>query len=102
MIWVVLALIAVGFAVGLPMTIVMQRVGVRLHALDTAGSRGHVKREIRPVPNTGGVAIYLAVAGPMLAGILAIFFVPAATWESWLPHLVPHLPRLSETLPTAI
>jgi len=102
MLTVVLALIAVGFAIGWPMTMIMRRVGARFRALDTPGSRGHIKQEIRPVPNTGGMAIYLAVALPMLAGILAILFVPASVWEERLPAAAPHLPRLGETLPTAI
>ncbi len=102
MLSLVLALIAVGFGIALPMTIIMRAVGLRFRALDSAGSKGHVKREIRAVPNTGGVAIYLAVALPMLVGIVAVLFVPTERWEQWLPRIVPHLPRVGETLPTAI
>jgi UDP-GlcNAc:undecaprenyl-phosphate GlcNAc-1-phosphate transferase len=102
MLTAVLGLIAVGFAIGLPMTVIMRRVGLRLRALDSQGSKGHVKREIRPVPNTGGVAIFIAVALPMLAGILAVLFVRTERWEAWLPAVVEHLPRLGETMPTAI
>ncbi|MCL4210350.1 MAG: undecaprenyl/decaprenyl-phosphate alpha-N-acetylglucosaminyl 1-phosphate transferase [Phycisphaeraceae bacterium] len=101
MIWPVLSLILVGFAIACPMTAVMRAVGLRLRALDSPGAKGHVK-VLRPIPNTGGVAIFLAVAAPMLGGIAAVILVPGEQWGAWLPPLEQHLPRLGETLPTAI
>ena len=47
------------------------RFGRRLNALDGAGVAGQVKAAVRPVPNTGGIGIFLGIALPMLAGLWA-------------------------------
>jgi UDP-GlcNAc:undecaprenyl-phosphate GlcNAc-1-phosphate transferase len=101
MLYPVLGLLLVGLAISLPLTAWLVRAGRHVGALDSAGAAGHDKT-LRAVPNVGGLAIYAAVALPMLAGVLATLLVPAAAWERWLPALVPHLPRVESSLPLAL
>jgi len=54
--------------------------GHRLGGMDQPGSEKH-KAHDRPTPNTGGVAIYWAIALPM-AVILAAVWAPASWWDS--------------------
>lgn len=71
----ILLLIPVAFAFSLTLTLLLVRTGRRLGTLDTAGSTGHEKAEIRDVPNIGGIAIVAAVVVPLLAalGVLHAF-----------------------------
>jgi UDP-GlcNAc:undecaprenyl-phosphate GlcNAc-1-phosphate transferase len=96
MVWPVLALVAVSFAISLPLTAILVRVGRRLGALDSAGSAGHHKIELRSVPNIGGIAVFLAIALPLAGGLLGLRLFDAETLTGWLPALEPHLPRLLE------
>ncbi len=97
MILACLALVLVGLAVSLPVTLLARAAGRRLGALDSAGVAGQVKEARRPVPNTGGVGIFWGVFGPMAAGLA---FLHAGVVESWAsanaPALVEHLPGLRE------
>ena len=95
MVWMVLALAMVGVAISLPVTALLCRVGHRLGALDSTGAAGHTK-QLRKVPNVGGVGIFLAVALPLAVGLLALYFVDTTLLTSWIPGLEPHLPRLLE------
>ena len=95
MVWMVLALAVVGVAISLPATALLCRVGHRLGALDSTGAAGHTK-QLRGVPNIGGVGIFLAVALPLAVGLLALHFVDTTLLTSWIPSLEPHLPRLLE------
>jgi UDP-GlcNAc:undecaprenyl-phosphate GlcNAc-1-phosphate transferase len=99
MIWPVLGLTVVGLAIALPAAAVMRVVGRRLGALDTPGAAGHHK-ELRAVPNTGGVAIYLAVALPLAAGLYLALRTDLLTEA--LPALRPHMLRLRESAPLAM
>jgi UDP-GlcNAc:undecaprenyl-phosphate GlcNAc-1-phosphate transferase len=96
MLWPVLALLVVGLVISLPATAGLVRMGRRLGALDSAGSEGHRKQTLRDVPNIGGVAIFLAVAGPIVVGVALLHLVDPETWARWLPALEPLLPRLLE------
>ena len=101
MVMAVLAALLGALAISLPLTWMMVRAGHRLGALDSAGSRGHAK-ELRRVPNIGGVGIFHAVVLPMLAGLIGVWVIDGETWSRWLPALEPHLPRIRETTPTAL
>jgi len=101
MVAIVLSLILVGFAIGCPMTAVMRSLGHRLGALDSPGAKGHAK-VLRAVPNTGGVAIFLAVAMPLFLGAAALLILPGERVSNLAPLIEPHLPRLRESLSTAI
>ena len=95
MLWPVLALVGVGFVISLPMTAVLVRVGHRMRTLDSPGAAGH-RKELRRVPNIGGVAIFAGVALPLLAGVLGLQLISREQWGRWLPALEPLLPRVLE------
>ena len=91
MLGIVLGLLLIGFALSAPLTGILARVGSRVGALDSAGSKGHVK-ELRPVPNIGGVAIFWSVIGPIALGLLAFYAMPERLLE-WAPAIEPHMER---------
>ncbi|MEM1330004.1 MAG: MraY family glycosyltransferase [Planctomycetota bacterium] len=76
MVVAVLFLVPVALAVALPAAWVARRIGQRSGALDTAPIAGQVKAAARAIPNTGGVAIYLGIAAPIAAGLLALALDP--------------------------
>lgn len=101
MLWPVLALILVGLAVSLPLTGLLVRLGHRAALLDSQGSAGHIK-QLRRVPNIGGIAIFAGVALPLLAGLVAFRWLPDDTWRSIVPGLSDDLlARIRESTPTA-
>ena len=102
MVWLVLGLAAVGLVIGLSAAGVLVRAGRRLGMLDTAGAAGHAKRQIRSVPNIGGVAIYLAVVLPLAGGLVLLHVIPGQWWGSWVSAVADHLPRVKHSTPTAI
>src|SRR5881396_1835898 len=99
MVWLCLSLVAVGFAIACPMTAVMRAFGRRVRALDGPGVPGQVKAASRGVPNTGGVAIFLGIALPMIAG-LAIAPLLRDSGSNWLrDRIILIAPSLPDRLP---
>ncbi|MBL9140960.1 MAG: hypothetical protein JNK53_03755, partial [Phycisphaerae bacterium] len=94
---VVAALGAVAAAIAIPTTAVLIRLGHRAGALDSAGAAGHVK-ELRRVPNIGGVAIALAIGLPLAVGLVAASLLSADRLESLAPSLTASVSRLPEAL----
>lgn len=86
----------IAFAIAAPACAILIRLGRRVGALDSPGSAGHHKAELRPVPNIGGVAIFLATAGPLLIGALVLRFADPAWLLDLAPGLEGLLPRLRE------
>jgi UDP-GlcNAc:undecaprenyl-phosphate GlcNAc-1-phosphate transferase len=98
----VLALILVGLAISLPLTGLLVRLGQRANLLDSAGTAGHTK-QLRRVPNIGGIAIYAGVMLPMVVGLLAFELIPAETLRVLAPGLNDDLlARIGESTSTAI
>jgi UDP-GlcNAc:undecaprenyl-phosphate GlcNAc-1-phosphate transferase len=97
-------LILVGLAISIPVTALLVRLGHRANMLDTQGAKGHVKPELRRVPNIGGVAIFISIALPMAIALGVVWFMPEWMWggKLGLQALADHLPRIRESTPTAI
>jgi len=93
--------ILVGFVVSLPATWGARTLGRRMRALDGGGVKGQIKDAARCVPNTGGVGIFLGVAVPLAATMLALSTGVADTLASQFPALKEHLPGLITRLPMA-
>src|SRR5690606_29396915 len=100
MLWPVLGLILVAFAIALPLTALLVRLGYKVNALDSAGVAGHVK-QLRRVPNIGGIAIYAAIGLPLAAGLLVLQLTSDQALVQLVPAIEPHLGRIDESLPTA-
>src|SRR4051812_12344519 len=103
------ALILLAFVISVPLTALIRGLSNRLKAHDTPPVAGQVKFAGRRVPNTGGVAIFLALLGPILAGILLAQQVDASgrevpsTWPAWAPpELYEHMGGIQSQAPLAI
>jgi UDP-GlcNAc:undecaprenyl-phosphate GlcNAc-1-phosphate transferase len=88
-----LSLIVVALALSLPLTWVCRSAAGRLGQLDQPG---HRKIHDRPIPVTGGIAIFWATAVPMLAALAAAWWLPTSLWESLAPAAVEHLPGVRQ------
>lgn len=100
--WICLSLVIVALLVSLPLCAGLIGVSRRMGLVDAGGREAH-KRHARAVPNTGGIAIFLAIVLPLLAAILAIWLIPGETLAAWLPSLKPHLPGLrAMTVPALV
>ena len=94
-----LALIPMAFVVSLALTWLMRRVAVRLGQLDAPGER---KIHDRPIPVTGGVAIFWSSFGVMALMLIGAWALPAEVWAKIHPGIVEHLPGVrSRTLMAA-
>lgn len=108
MVWLVLSLVLLGLAISLPLTAILVRAGRRAGALDTAGAAGHAKA-LRGVPNIGGIAIFVAIAAPMIAALALIWIISPESWLELVPALAApgddptaHIARVRDSTPTAV
>ncbi|MEM1108113.1 MAG: MraY family glycosyltransferase [Planctomycetota bacterium] len=104
MIGLVLLLLFTALLTSVTLCGLVRRLSLRLGLVDAAGTEAHKLALLpgrTPVPNTGGVAVFAAVAWPTLAVLLGVWLVPSDVWGR-LPGigedaLVTHLPGLRET-----
>lgn len=104
-----LALIPAAILISLPLTAILIRLGHRLGTFDSAGVPGQVKLERRRVPNTGGIAIFWAIAVPVLAGLAFAAPVGRNPDQEWRedPSLIPvdlqeHVRGIADQAPLAM
>lgn len=88
MIALCLSLIVVAFALSLPLTWLMRRVAARLGQMDVPGGR---KVHDRPIPVTGGVAIFWSSVGLMGLLLAGAWVVPETVWSQIHPGIVEQL-----------
>ena len=93
----VLGCLVLGFLLSCPFTAFLVRAGHRVGALDSAGSKGHVK-VLRRIPNIGGIAIFWSVAAPLAIGLGLVAFAPKALF-SLVPPAHRFADRLHDSLP---
>lgn len=98
-----LLLIFVAFTIACPLARVAMAWGRRVGQLDVpdAPGSGGRKSHARPIPSTGGVAIFATVMLPMLAALGAVWLLPDETWTGWLSSVQPHLIGLRSQSPMA-
>jgi UDP-GlcNAc:undecaprenyl-phosphate GlcNAc-1-phosphate transferase len=101
MLWVCVALMVLSLGMSAAMTWAARGVGRRVGALDSPGSPGHEK-ELRAVPNTGGVAIFWSLALPMAAGLGAAWWLDVGAWSGVWGAVAEHLPGVREKTPLAL
>lgn len=68
--------------------------------MDSAGSTGHAK-ELRRVPNIGGIAIALAVCVPVAVGLCVAWLTDPAKLQSFAPSLSASTTRIGQVLTPA-
>jgi UDP-GlcNAc:undecaprenyl-phosphate/decaprenyl-phosphate GlcNAc-1-phosphate transferase len=98
----IVLLVLVGLAIALPGTAVMRWLGRRLGAMDAPGVAGQVKAGNRPIPNTGGVAIFAALAGPIALGLVAVWTIDAATIATLSAPLAQHIEGIRTQTPMVL
>ena len=87
------------FAVSWILTAVVVRLGHRLHTFDSAGVEGQVKAETRRIPNTGGLAIAIAILATLFSAVLAIWFgISDRLGSDQLPNLATGVAENARTL----
>jgi UDP-GlcNAc:undecaprenyl-phosphate GlcNAc-1-phosphate transferase len=86
-------LAAVGLLVAASCTALLVRIGHRVGALDSPGAAGHAK-QLRRVPNIGGIAIAVATLLPLVAGLAAASLDPSVMSRA-VPALAPYAERVS-------
>lgn len=91
----VLLLLPLGFLIAAPATAILVAWGRRAGTLDSAGVAGHAK-ELRVIPNIGGIAIAMATLGPLLTGLLAVTLAPEAIVD--LPVVGPSVEAFGDRL----
>lgn len=96
-----LLLILAAAAISFPLTLLAERIGHRLHALDGQGVAGQFKAPVRRVPNIGGIGLFWAIALPMGAGLAGVWFFSPIISERF-PSLPAHLPGIRQETPLAI
>jgi len=96
---VAIILLAVAFIIACPMTALMRRLGHRFGQMDEPGDR---KIHDRPIPATGGVAIYLGITLPLFVGMVGAWFVPEEFWQRVAPSVVEHLAGMRQQTPMGV
>jgi len=94
-----LTLIPLALLIAAPLTWLLILASRRIGAFDSSGVPGQVKAPPRRIPNTGGIAIFLAIMLPVMLGIALLTVVP----ESAIPEpLRVHLPGIVARRPLAL
>ena len=70
--FLLLLAILAGFLISAPLVWWLIRLGRRASMLDSAGSGGHQK-QLRSIPNIGGVGIFLGAILPLAAGVVFLW-----------------------------
>lgn len=86
MIGLIFSLIAVSLVLAWIGSIVLTRLGHRMGHLDTPGVDGQVKAQARGIPNTGGIAITLAIVLPMAGLMMVIPLLAGDSPSALLPE----------------
>ena len=89
--------IVIGFLISAPLVWWLVRLGRRAGMLDTVGSAGHDK-QLRRIPNIGGVAIFVAAVVPLAVGLVYLWFTFRVPVESVLEDGVSF--RIVDQMPT--
>lgn len=92
-------LMAVSLLIALPATWVVLRLSHRAGAFDSAPIEGQVKSALRPIPNTGGIAIALGVLLPMIVAAVGFSVLDPGSLPGFLDPVREHLPGLKSMLP---
>ena len=83
MLWMCLTLVPFAFFISFIISGALIRIGHRLGTFDSAGVAGQIKAARRKVPNTGGVAIVLALLIPLITLVsLVVILAPIAENQS--------------------
>ena len=94
MLWICLAAALLSFTISVVLCDAVNRISLRRGLVDAAGTEAHKPATDNPIPNTGGVAVFWAVAAPLAAVMAGVWTIPTDTWAAWSPTLAVHIPGL--------
>src|SRR4051812_17089442 len=104
-----LLLIPLAMLISLPLTAVLIRISHRLGTFDSPGVAGQIKLERRRTPNTGGIAIFWAIALPVASGLGLIAPLGRLDTHEWReePGMLPadiheHAAGIAQQAPLAV
>lgn len=97
MLWICLATTLLSFTISVVLCDAVNRISLRRGLVDAAGTEAHKPATDTPIPNTGGVAVFWAVALPLAAVMAAVWAIPIDTWAEWNPTLAVHIPGLRDS-----
>ena len=97
---VVLPALFVPFGLAVVATYIVRRWALRVGFVDRpSGHKGHVQ----PVVYGGGIALFVAICGPILAGTLAVWMLDGPSPPDWLPPFVrTHMDGIVSKLPVVL
>lgn len=95
-----LLLVLLSGAISLPLTLLAERLGRKLNALDGQGVAGQVKAPVRRVPNIGGIGLFWAIAIPMIGGLIGVWFFSPQIADRF-PSVLAYLPGIKQETPLA-
>ena len=88
----------VGFVISLVMVALLVRAGRRAGMLDSSGSEGHHK-QLRSIPNIGGIGIFLGAVVPLGIGLGLLSF-SESVWSLLPGSIRPPDDLVAQSLPT--
>ena len=96
---IVLSLIIVAIAIALPALWVIRSISLRRNVFDSGGVAGQIKERGKRIPNTGGIAIFVALALPLAAALAGSLWLDPADLPQtrWTGALAAHLPGLASS-----
>lgn len=100
MVGLCLLLMVVALIVSGLLTWTLVLAGGRVGHLDQPGAEAH-KGHARAVPNSGGIAIFIALVAPIMVAVAGIWLVDAGSWPDWLAPLSWHAAGLRSQTPIA-
>ena len=101
MVGICLGLVIVGLVVSLPLTWWLIRFGRRWGHFDRPGAEAHKGHEVA-VPSLGGVAVFAAMAVPIIAALACIWLFDPGSWSGWLSPVAVHIDGLRRHSPLAL
>ncbi len=101
MTWICISLIGVALIISLPASWLMIGFGRLVGQVDRPESQTH-KADGCAIATTGGTAIFIALVGPLVAAIAAVWFLDQSIWQDLASSLVPHIPGLRQQTPLAL
>ncbi len=96
--WLIVILIGVALAISLPATWAVLVLSRRMGAFDSAPIEGQIKATTRAIPNTGGIAIALALLAPMIAAAVGFGLIDPGSMPAFLDPIKAHIPGLRSQL----
>ena len=101
MVGLCLGLVGVGLVVSLPLTWWLIWFGRRWDHIDRPGSEAHKGHEVA-VPSLGGIAVFAAVAVPIIAALACIWLFDPESWSGLLSPVAVHIDGLRHHSPLAV